>query len=738
LTAPAVVGEHADVAQSRVIAHPRAAGSLAVRGAPGSGKTVALLARARRLALDHAGTILVTAPSDAGVARLREQYGDDARERVTASFGDIALRVLREHCGRDVDAIDDVAASMHFERAGAALFALDWTEFVSAEIDPEITGLRAPERFSAAAFRLIRKLRASLISPDDFRMAGLRGATAFYANPPNLADAALLAATPAKYRDSLRVSAPELERQREREVDLVRILARLYASYVDVLVSSGCLTPTDAVYEAALALRDRFDVRAAARESYATILVDDAQDISAAQLALLEGIAADGMANVTLAGDEAQSTRSFAGGGRGAAALKHAATTLELDGRYRCAPAVELAANSMIGRKAQSDAAGDPAVVLYRATDVGDEAQYVAGEVVRLIARGTPREQIALVTRNLRCAGAYVDALLARGVDVDIAGTASPFDFPIVADALGALWSAVDPYRHDFLLRVLAAPWLRLSDASLAILCGEAPQAQPLLFELTDDDRKDARAGRSDRRRDVRLGRNVLRGDVDAELTEDARERLVAFRAARSRWEALARSLEPCELMRLVLDETVLATSSDDARGRFESRLVARLIEMIEAAGERDPLASLYDLLQHVERVANAEDDLLSLTARDPHATAVLDVEAAKGSTFDAVFAVDVRAGAWPRYYTPDAFVFMPSAGMIPKENVGDARAARTAKFTYALHAYKLREKYAAEDRRALYTAMSRAKTHLSLSASGRPTRGLGTPEFLEELFGHQ
>ncbi|MBC5802731.1 MAG: UvrD-helicase domain-containing protein [Candidatus Eremiobacteraeota bacterium] len=730
----------ADATQSRVIAHPPTAGSLSVRGAAGSGKTFALVARAHRLALEHRGTILVTAPSDAGVARLREGFGDDAAARLApASFGDIALRILREHCGRDVDAIDDITASMHFERAGAALFALDWTEFVSADIDPEITGLRAPERFSAAAFRLIRKLRAALVSPDDFRIAGLRGATAFYANPPNLADAALLAETPGKYRDSLRVSAAELERQREREVDLVRILARLYASYVDVLVSNGCLTPTDAVYEAALALRARPDVRLRARETYAAILVDNAQDLSAAQLALVEGIAADGMSNVTFAGDEAQNTRSFAGGGRGVAALKQAATTHELDGRFRCAPAIERAARSVLDPKARGDhdRTGDPAVVLYRAGDAGDEARYVAEEVLRLIARGTPPERIALLKRNVRCAGVYIDALLARGIEVEVAGSASLFDFPVVGDALGALWSAVDPYRHDFLLRVLASPWLRLNDASLAILCGDAPQAQALLFPLPDDVHG-ARAGRWDRRRDVRLGRNVVRGDVDAELSGETRQRLASFRAARDRWEALARTLEPCELVQLVLDETVLATSSDDARGRFERRLIARLITMFESAAVRDPLASLYELLQYFERVTRIEDDLLALGANDAHAVMVLDVEAAKGSTFDAVFAVDVRAGAWPRYYTPDAFLFMPSAGMIPKENVGDARAARTAKFTYALHAHKLRDKYAAEDRRALYTAMTRASAHLSISASGRPTRGLGTPEFLEELLGHQ
>ncbi len=317
---------------------------------------------------------------------------------------------------------------------------------------------------------------------------------------------------------------------------------------------------------------------------------------------------------------------------------------------------------------------------------------------------------------------------------VDIAGAASIFDFRAVGDALGALWTAADPYRHDYLLRALQSPWVGLSDATLALLCGEPPDAQPLLFDLPSEESGGTRSGRWDRRRDVRLARNVTHGDVDVSLSAGARERLGAFREARARWETLSRSLDCGELARTVLNETVLAALREDARGRFERHLIARLLGLLDAAVDREPLASLRDLLEYVERVASAEDDLLAVNLRDEHAVRVLDVESAKGRTFEAVFAVDVRAGAWPRYYTPDAFLFLPSLGMVPKENVGDARTGRTAKFTYALYRRKLREQYDNENRRALYTALTRASDYVSISASGRATRGASTPEFLEEL----
>jgi superfamily I DNA/RNA helicase len=161
---------------------------------------------------------------------------------------------------------------------------------------------------------------------------------------------------------------------------------------------------------------------------------------------------------------------------------------------------------------------------------------------------------------------------------------------------------------------------------------------------------------------------------------------------------------------------------------------VARLLDEIDAFAGREPLGALEDYLSFAERAALGETDLLAVAPRPGDAVRVLDVEATKGAEFDAVFVVDARAGAWPRYYVPDAFLFMPSAGMIPKENVGDADAARTAKFTYALFRYKIKEKYVAEERRAFYCAATRARVRLTVSASGRATRGVGAPEFLEEL----
>ena len=71
---------------------------------------------------------------------------------------------------------------------------------------------------------------------------------------------------------------------------------------------------------------------------------------------------------------------------------------------------------------------------------------------------------------------------------------------------------------------------------------------------------------------------------------------------------------------------------------------------------------------------------------------------------------------------------------MIPKEAAGDARSARTAKFTWYQHEAKLRDTYAREARRALASAIGRASKSVTITAFGKPTRGVAAPELLAEL----
>ncbi len=720
-----------------------AAAFVAFVGTAGSGKTTALVRRAERLAAAWPASkvLLASANRRATLALAARRLADGVAVR---GLDDVALEALRAgrfltHLSPDLDVIADARAGRIFEEVGAELFRLDWTEFVSPEIDPEITGLRAPERFAASAFRLIRRLRAAGIDPERFRASWLAGATEFYGKPPNFGNPDLKTATKPAFRDSLLAGPEELERQRLRELDLARILSRLYESYAASLVASGCLTTIDVVVEAGRLLAKEPRLAERLRAALPRACVDDAQDLAPAHLSLLRAIYGEALGGVTFAGDARQRTRAFSGG-VGELAFRGASETIVFEGfRRGRAAIVNVALRGADARfrppvSTDEGAAGarPPAVVFARARDVDDEARIVAEFVVEALAGGTPPREIAVVTRTLRAIPPYLDALLARDVVCDVAGDSAIFDYAPVQDALGALWALADPFRHDWLMRNLEAPWMRLADATIARLCAEPSQPQTLLFEVPEEP-NEAR-NRWDRRRHVRLGRNVLRGDADLDLTPIARERLAAFRAALARWTTLEVELELPELVRTIAGETVLATLPPGARGTFARDLIERFVAYVDAFAAAQPLATLHDLLEDVEGLVDREGTLLEIDRVRDGAVALLDVEAAKGREFALVVVIDARAGAFPRYYVPDAFIYTPSLGIVPKENVGDAAAARTAKFTYAMYKTKAQEKFLEEERRAFYVAASRARDRLVVTASGRATQGRAAPELLEEL----
>ncbi|MBV8601030.1 MAG: ATP-dependent helicase [Candidatus Eremiobacteraeota bacterium] len=693
-------------------------------GPPRSGKTRELLARIAAAPPEYGK--LVASPHPLAARRLGGYL-----------LGTFAMEILNDNAfasglALELDRIDDVDAEAHFEQAAASLFSLEWVELVEPELgdapslDYEIAGLRAPERFAQAAYRLIRKLRGANISPERFLEIARRKATEWYANPPNLANPDLLFSTAEKYRDSLDVNPAELERQRRRELDLAKILAGTYERYVVDAEERGCLSETDAVAEATRVLQSLPDAAANARARYPLAFVDDAQDLTLGELAFLQAMYGEGLDGVTLAGDPDQATRTFAGARP--ERVFACGNALEL----ACDDALVAAAQEVLHRKAVLANVGDRLRV-YRAGTQEAEARFIAREIAAELRAGTRPESIAVLVRSLRLARPYIAALLETGISIRLFGDLDLLANPCVEDALSLLWAAQDPFRHDWLLRAMQTPTLRLSDATLVTLCGEPPQPQAALFaEVEGEDENPSPA----REREVRLAQNVMRGDRDADLEAEARERLERFRSNCARWKALFATVPLEDAARVVFVEGGLFADdagSNAAQNAYRRDILERLLERIAIFARADRTRTLGDALAYLERIATSEWPQCD-AGTDGAGVVVAAIEAIKGRSYDAVFVPGLRAGTFPPYWVPDAFVFTTGFGMIPKDNVGDARAARTAKFTWYMHNAKVREHHAAEHRRLLYCAMTRAEERLTLSAWGTPTKGTAAPELLAEI----
>jgi superfamily I DNA/RNA helicase len=163
--------------------------------------------------------------------------------------------------------------------------------------------------------------------------------------------------------------------------------------------------------------------------------------------------------------------------------------------------------------------------------------------------------------------------------------------------------------------------------------------------------------------------------------------------------------------------------------------LLEELLARIARLAEGDRTRRLRDALRLFEELAASEWPQAQLTVDERRGVVIAQIDAIKGRTFESVFIPNLRAGAFPPYWVPDAFVYTTGSGIIPKENVGDARASRTAKFTWYMHqGGRVLEHHAREARRLLYCAMTRATERVWLSAWGQPTRGISAPELLAEL----
>jgi superfamily I DNA/RNA helicase len=409
-----------------------------------------------------------------------------------------------------------------------------------------------------------------------------------------------------------------------------------------------------------------------------------------------------------------------------------AAEPIELVEQFRSPPALVAAQNAVL-HKIVAPVAGD-ALELLRTKTVREEAAAIALRVREWLDDGTPPERIAVLFRSVRHVERYEDALLDRDVPVATLGDVNVFADRRALDALALLWNAYDPFRHEWLLRTLSNPALGLSDASLAVLCAEPADPQTPLFTLDGEPAPTERASRWDPKRDLRLGWNVVRGDRDADLPEDTLRTLRRFREMRRSWSALIGNAGIVEFAQTVWAAALAREgNAGSARAAAQQLVLHRLLERLRAYEAAMPDATLFEVLEFAR--LRAASDLESCEDSDPNGcVSVAAIDAVRGRDFDRVVVAGVRPGSFPLWYAPDNFLMSPRLGVVPRENVGDARATRTAKFSYYVTATKAAEKYYRREREALAYALARARERVLVTASGSPTRGITAPEMLEEL----
>lgn len=547
---------------ARAAAH--GAGPLLALGAAGTGKTE-LIAR-RLAALAAAGTaperVLAIGASRATARRLRERaealLGGPYEELWIGSWEAVGERLLREHSeAAGLDPFFDVLGPA--ERLAMLLDRLDRLPLRRHEIRGNPAGLLA---------RLLARI-------DELKARRV--------GPTSLAERAAAAAAAAGDEASREAAA------RERE------FAELYAAHDRVLAESGSLDRGDVFLALDCLLVERPDVRRRIAARFEQVMVDELEEATPAQLALLEALAKESPNQLfALEPDEAKVAWFRE--------LHPEGEIVRLRRRHR-----------------------EPKLRFWRCANERAQAQATAGAVEGLIAAGADPEQVAVLFADpARQGGAVAAAMEERGIPFHLSGPAALFQRPEVRDAIAWLRVLADPDDSAAAARALTRPPVELRSGDLARLTTIA------------------------RRRKLDMVAACEAALDSPQFQPEARERVAAFLKLYNAASAALEERRADVFVRRLIERVGLRRQRlFAAQPEVAERLLglSRLAELATAWARREPHGSTRGFVAYISAVAEAG---LEPTGGEeppsPGAVQGLAAGAAKGIGFDHVFVLGMEA----------------------------------------------------------------------------------------------
>lgn len=239
-------------------------------------------------------------------------------------------------------------------------------------------------------------------------------------------------------------------RARDRTVARLEVdeVARTFAAYEEVKRGQGRMDMEDVLLLTAGLLAEDEAAAAQVRRQYKWFVVDEFQDVSPLQHALLD-LWLGGRDELCVVGDPAQTIYSFAGADsrylREFTQRFPQSVSVELVRNYRSTPEVVAAANAALaGTPSQGVALvaqrpSGPAPVCRPADDEVAEAEGVASRIAELRDGGTALSQIGVLFRINAQSERFEEALSARRIPYVVRGAARFFDRPEVRQALTLL-----------------------------------------------------------------------------------------------------------------------------------------------------------------------------------------------------------------------------------------------------------------------------------------------------------
>lgn len=407
----------------------------------------------------------------------------------------------------------------------------------------------------------------------------------------------------------------------------MRKVADIFVGYEALLKNSKAVDFDDLLLRSARLLAESTDVRDRWRARFAYLHVDEYQDTNRVQYDLLR-LLTNEHKNLCVVGDEDQSIYRWRGADVSILLSFSqdypAAKVVRLERNYRSTQAILDAAAGVVsnnpgrlGKKLQAQKEKGANLRYYEARDAQAEAEFVAGEVERILSDDADQTCAVEYRTNFQ-SRSFEEVFRRRGIRYKLVGGFSFYNRAEVKDALAYVRLALHPEDDISLLRVLNVPARGIGKTTVDALREIADRERLSLWDAIE---------------------SLLTNPASTRATAPLRafrELVVGLREAYNNKEA-------ADFLRFLLEETgympmLRDRNTPDDVARMENlEELARAVAESQEAGE-----SFTDFLDAAALVSDAD------SFEDKPGVTLITLHSTKGLEFDHVFLTGLEEGICP------------------------------------------------------------------------------------------
>ena len=372
------------------------------------------------------------------------------------------------------------------------------------------------------------------------------------------------------------------------------------------------------------------------QQRFEYILVDEYQDVNAAQYRLV-ALLAGHHGNITVVGDDDQSIYSWRGSDyRMILRFEEdfpGSKTFKLEENYRSTGRILDAANSLVAnnrarapkRLFTTREEGEP-ITLYPAATERDEARYVLEKIKGMVRDGAAYRDFVVLYRTNAQSRVFEEALLAEGIPYRVVGGVGFYARTEIKDVIAYLRYIVNSSDGIAFKRIVNVPRRGIGQQTLAALVAAANAARTSVGEAVFDS-------------------NLLRSSVPKKLKE-----LERFAELIAELRKVAESGSVADLLVAVMERSgyfreLQSEDTHDARARLEN-----LSELLGVAREYEAAEEEPSLAGFLANIALVSD--LDALDEDASYVTLMTLHSAKGLEFPNVFLTGLEEGVFPHSRT--------------------------------------------------------------------------------------